>query len=204
MNFDLARDHKFGLRYRQKDLLTYLLTYRVCRKVCHASLVYNWIAVYLADDELMSDKHKEQLSTNRAKIVANMNPDDVLNRLQSRKVMNARDVSRIRDKTQIDDQVELLLDTLMRKPDRAFGEFINALVDTDQKHVAKLIATGLRHVFLARDVIYTSPAYATMSVSVCLCIVVTACNGSRISLHSWIDGCLCYLLTTPHPDRRMG
>jgi len=43
--------------------------------------------------------------------------------------------------------------------------------------------------------------------SVCLwrkCIVVTGCNGSRISLHGWIDWCLCYLLTTPHPDRRMG
>jgi len=50
-----------------------------------------------------------------------------------------------------------------------------------------------------------------MSVFVCLsfclwrlCIVVTECNGSRISLHAWINGCLCYLLTTPHPDRRMG
>jgi len=108
--------------------------------VCRVKLS---LAVCDADDELMSDKHKEQLSTNRAKIVANMNPDDVLNRLQSRKVMNARDVSRIRDKTQIDDQVELLLDTLMRKPDRAFAELINALVDTDQKHVAKLIGSGL-------------------------------------------------------------
>ena len=61
--------------------------------------------------------------------------------------------------------------------------------------------------FLARDVIYTSRAYATMSVSVCLrrlCIVVTGCNGSRVSLHAWVEGCLCYLLTTPHPDRRMG
>jgi len=94
----------------------------------------------------MSDKHKECLSTNRAKIVANMNPDDVLNRLQSRKVMNARDVSRIRDKTQIDDQVELLLDTLMRKPDRAFAEFVSALNDTDQKHVAKLIVAGLLYI----------------------------------------------------------
>jgi len=59
----------------------------------------------------------------------------------------------------------------------------------------------------APDVIYTSRAYAMMPVSVCLwrlCIVVTGCNGSRISLHAWIDGCLCYLLTTPHPDRRMG
>jgi len=59
---------------------------------------------------------------------------------------------------------------------------------------------------LARDVIYTSCAYAMMSVSVCLwrkCIVVTGCNGSRIPLHAWIDGCLCYLLTTPHLDHRM-
>jgi len=69
-----------------------------------------------------------------------------------------------------------------------------------------------RHVvFTARDVIYTSRVYATMSVSVCLsvclwrlCMVVTGCNGSRISVHAWIDRCLCYLLTTPHPDRRMG
>jgi len=65
--------------------------------------------------------------------------------------------------------------------------------------------------FLARDVIYTSCAYVTMSVSFCLticlwrkCIVVTGCNGSRIPLHAWIDGCLCYLLTMPHLHRRMG
>jgi len=60
---------------------------------------------------------------------------------------------------------------------------------------------------LARDVIYTSRAYAMMPVSVCLwrlCTVVTGCDGSRISLHAWIDGCLYYLLTTPNPDRRIG
>ena len=44
-------------------------------------------------------------------------------------------------------------------------------------------------------------------LSVCrwrLCTVVTGCDGSRISLHALIDGCLCYLLTTPHPDCQMG
>jgi len=92
----------------------------------------------------MSAKHKEQLAAQRDKLVSNMYPDDVLNRLQSRKVLNARDVSRIRDKTQIDGQVELLLDTLMRKPDRAFAELISALDDTDQKHVAKLLIKGLQ------------------------------------------------------------
>ena len=60
-----------------------------------------------------------------------------------------------------------------------------------------------------QDVIYTSRAYAMMPVclSVCLwhlCTVVTGCDGSRISLQSWIDGCLYYLLTTPDPDHRMG
>jgi len=69
-------------------------------------------------------------------------------------------------------------------------------------------------IFSARCNIYIS-YFAKMSVSVWLSvhlsiylwrlfIVVTVCNGSRISLHAWIDGCLCYLLTTPHPDRRMG
>ena len=37
-----------------------------------------------------------------------------------------------------------------------------------------------------------------------LCTVVTGCDGSRISLHAWIDGCLYYLLTMPDPDLRMG
>jgi len=64
--------------------------------------------------------------------------------------------------------------------------------------------------FLARDVIYASRAYLMMPLSICLsvclwhlCIVVTGCNGSRISLHAWIDGCLYYLLTTADPDHRM-
>jgi len=77
----------------------------------------------------------------------------------------------------------------------------------------KHFQTNVNCRFLARDVIYTSRTYAAMSVSVCLwrlCIVVTGCNGSRIPLHAWIDGsrisgpCLCYLLTTLHPDRQMG
>jgi len=29
-------------------------------------------------------------------------------------------------------------------------------------------------------------------------------DGSWIPLHAWIDECLCYLLSMPHPDRWMG
>jgi len=36
------------------------------------------------------------------------------------------------------------------------------------------------YIFLARDVIYTSRAYATMSVSVCLSV----CNGSALAHYS--------------------
>ena len=60
-------------------------------------------------------------------------------------------------------------------------------------------------VFSARCNIYISRLSYDASVRLSvrlwrLCIVVTGCNGSRISLHAWIDGCLYYLLTTPHPD----
>ena len=79
------------------------------------------------------------------------------------------------------------------------------------KEDATIFPRGVTHTIcipcLVWDVIYTSRTYATMSVSVCLwrlCIVVTGCNGSRISLQAWIDGCLCYLLTTSHLDRWMG
>jgi len=77
-------------------------------------------------------------------------------------------------------------------------------------HVDTAEIGSLYVILLARDVIYTSRAYAMMSVSVCqsvclwrLCIVVTVCNGSQISLHAWIDGCLCYLLTPGSTDRML-
>jgi len=55
--------------------------------------------------------------------------------------------------------------------------------------------------FLARDVIYTSRTYAMMSVSVCLSI----CDVCALWSQGAMDpGYLCYLLTTPHPDRWMG
>ena len=61
-------------------------------------------------------------------------------------------------------------------------------------------------IFSARSNIYISCLSYDVSVrlSVCDGIVVTGCNESRIPLHAWIDGCLYYLLTTPHPYRRMG
>jgi len=88
------------------------------------------------------------------------------------------------------------------------NKMIKPVSQWSAQHVYKMAS---KHFISARCNIYTSRAYATMSVSVCLsvclwhlCIVVTGCVGSRIPLHTWMDGCLCYLLTTPHPDHRMG
>jgi len=39
-------------------------------------------------------------------------------------------------------------------------------------------------VLLARDVIYTSRAYATMSVSVCLSVCPSVCDGSALAHYS--------------------
>ena len=38
--------------------------------------------------------------------------------------------------------------------------------------------------FLARDVIYTSRAYATMSVSACLSVCLSVCDGSALAHYS--------------------
>jgi len=60
----------------------------------------------------------------------------------------------------------------------------------------------------ARCNIYISRLCHDASLSVRLSVTFVHCghrvHGSRITLHSLIDGCLYYLLTTPDPNRRMG
>lgn len=91
------------------------------------------------DDVVMSKDHKQVLREFRDQLVDNMYPDDILNQLQSHKILTHRDAARIKDKGSAEAMNESLLDTLMRKPDRAFAEFINALRESDQNHVANII-----------------------------------------------------------------
>ena len=62
---------------------------------------------------------------------------------------------------------------------------------------------------IVRCNIYISRLFYDVSIrlSVHLSVTFVHCghrvHGSWISLHAWIDGCLCYLLTTPHPDGMM-
>lgn len=91
------------------------------------------------DDVFMTKHHKQLLGENRNRLVENMFPDDILNLLVSSKVLSGREVTRIKEKGNIDAMNECLLDFLVRKPDRAFMEFVNALRNTDQGHVASLL-----------------------------------------------------------------
>ena len=104
------------------------------------------------DDFIMTKRHKQLLNDNRKKLVENMFPDDVLNLLVSSKVLSGREVTRIKEKGNIDVMNECLLDYLVRKPDRAFMEFVNALRNTEQDHVASLLVkrgeTGVMRVQL--------------------------------------------------------
>ena len=91
------------------------------------------------DDALMSKEHKSTLREYRDQLVDNMYPDDLLNSLQSTRVLSHRDSSRIKEKGSAEAMNECLLDILIRKPDRAYTEFISALRDSDQNHVANII-----------------------------------------------------------------
>ena len=91
----------------------------------------------------MTRAHKQLLSQHRDTLVENMYPDDVLNRLQAKKILTARDTTRIKEKGGIDSQNEILLDILLRKPDRAFEELVASLRETDQDHVANIISPRL-------------------------------------------------------------
>ena len=97
------------------------------------------VTLTATDDVFMTKRHKQLLSENRNRLVENMFPDDVLNLLVSSKVLSGREVTRIKEKGNIDVMNECLLDFLVRKPDRAFMEFVNALRSTDQGHVASLL-----------------------------------------------------------------
>ena len=91
------------------------------------------------DDMCMTRHHKQLLGENRSSLVENMIPAQILNLLMSSQVLSGHDVTHIKEKGNFDAMNECLLDFLVRKPDHAFMEFVNALRSTDQAHVANLL-----------------------------------------------------------------
>ena len=87
----------------------------------------------------MTDEHKELLNSNRDKLVKNIDPDELITKLQADGVLTDRDVGRIKENKQTETQVEKMLDIIVRKPDSALDKFVESLDETDQSHVAELL-----------------------------------------------------------------
>jgi len=84
-------------------------------------------------------------------------------------------------------------------------EFAGFYAEAKATSVCAVFFSARCNIYISR-LCYDFSVRLSVRLSVCLwrlCIVVAGCNGSPISLHAWIDRCLCYLLTTPHPDRQM-
>ena len=90
----------------------------------------------------MSDEHREMLTNQTAELRKFMDPENgVLSKLFSLGVITSADKSRIRSKIGLDDMVEELIDTILRKSDDAFRALIDSLNETGQSHVV-FILTG--------------------------------------------------------------
>ena len=90
-------------------------------------------------ETLMTEYHRGQLIRHRVNLVQNIIATEVINILQARKVLTAREADQIRQTRGQDVQNEVLLDYLPRKSDSAFEEFRDALLETQQGHVARLL-----------------------------------------------------------------
>ncbi|XP_046350257.2 uncharacterized protein LOC124131199 [Haliotis rufescens] len=90
-------------------------------------------------DDVMSGRHKQAIQLNRDILVENMMSDDIFNDLIANKILTTADVSRIKEKNTREAINEELLNSLVRKSDRAFYVFVKALRKTLQEYLANRI-----------------------------------------------------------------
>lgn len=90
-------------------------------------------------DKVMSQEHKNKLQQNRGELVENMTPEEIFNVLIASQVITTAEVRRIKEKSPLESQNEELLNILIRRPDRAFYEFVKSLRRTLQGHLADLL-----------------------------------------------------------------
>jgi len=95
-----------------------------------------------SDKVPMSDEHSEMLDKQTDELCKFLDPENViLQKLLSLGVITRVDNRRIRGMPGVDDKVEELIDTILRKSDEAFEALINILKETGQSHVT-FILTG--------------------------------------------------------------
>ncbi|XP_005105349.3 uncharacterized protein LOC101861459 [Aplysia californica] len=90
-------------------------------------------------DDVMSQRHKQILRSNRDVLVENMTPDDIFNDLISKHIFSNADVSRIKERNTVEAINEELLNLLVRRSDRAFHVFVASLRRTLQGWLANRI-----------------------------------------------------------------
>ena len=74
----------------------------------------------------------------RQELVANLDPDDVLNKLVAVGAITTRQLSDIKAKNTREEKVEKLLDILAIRPDSAFDQLVESLSE-NQPHLSKLL-----------------------------------------------------------------
>ena len=92
-----------------------------------------------ATSQSMTEEHKYLIHRNYDKIVENTDPVCVWKNLTANAILTFPEVEEIKRKGTRMDQVEGLLDMIIKKPDNAFMALVRALKDTSQPHVARLI-----------------------------------------------------------------
>ena len=99
-------------------------------------------AVFFADKlQGISKEHSELLRKNYCTLIKKIDADSVKRILFSKKVLTLDEKKNISHNKQ--EQAEQLLDTLFCKSDWAFAEFIYALLETEQRHLAVLLLPKL-------------------------------------------------------------
>jgi len=92
----------------------------------------------------LSDCHLRALNTKRRKIVDNMDPDfGLINEMVSTEIFTTPDKEYAEARQTKKKRNQFILDTIMRKSEKDFNGFLQALVTTEQAHVAKCINEGL-------------------------------------------------------------
>ena len=89
----------------------------------------------------MSEEHQNVLRKHRDELVQNLNPDRVLDLLNSADVLTDNDLSKINAGATRQKQVQELLDILRRGDDEGFPELLAALKKTKQNALAALLET---------------------------------------------------------------
>ena len=104
----------------------------------------DWIFLFLfgfvfLEDQIFTKRHKGIINTNKLKLVDNILPAELLNQLQSKRVLKTSEIADIKRQGPKEKQVEKLLEYIVCKADSAFYDFIKALHKSSQKHIAMVL-----------------------------------------------------------------